>query len=107
LVSTEAGFTPIGEIAVGDEVLAYNEATGETDYHSVVAVWAEDHNLLVDLVIDDETIRTTPEHPFYTADGEWMAAGLLYIGDWIRQADGGYSQVAGYALVAVSQSMHP
>jgi len=70
------------------------------------AGWAEDHNLLVDLVIDGEAIRTTPEHPFYTADGEWVAAGLLHVGDWIRQADGGYSQVAGYALVVAPQSMH-
>jgi YD repeat-containing protein len=27
--------------------------------------------------VDGETIETTPEHPFYTADGEWVAAANL------------------------------
>lgn len=37
-VMRDAGAVPISQVAVGDRVLAYNEATGATDYYTVTAV---------------------------------------------------------------------
>lgn len=43
--------------------------------------------MIVTLTIDGETVETTPEHPFYTAKSEWVAAGNLQVGDELREAD--------------------
>jgi intein/homing endonuclease len=34
--------------------------------------------------IADETIVTTPNHPFKTGTGEWVPAGELQVGNTIR-----------------------
>ena len=39
----------------------------------------EDEEIL-NLIVDGELIVTTPDHPFYTDDGEWVAAGELAVG---------------------------
>ena len=44
----------IGSVAVGERVLAYDEATGETDYYAVTTAWSHADVVLV----------TTPEHLF-------------------------------------------
>jgi hypothetical protein len=88
LVSTTEGDKPIAEIEVGDIVLAYNEETGEIGEYPVTAVWSHDDDNLLTLTIDDEVIITTTDHPFYTTDGEWIAAGDLQIGTEVYSADG-------------------
>ncbi len=49
--------------------------------------------MLVYLTIDGETVVTTPEHPFYTAEGEWVPAADLQPGDEIRAAEWGSGTV--------------
>ncbi len=67
LVSTEQGLIPISDVAIGEYILAYNEATGETGYYTVEAVWAHLDHYVVHLTIDGDEIETTPEHPLEPA----------------------------------------
>ncbi len=46
-----------------------------------------DDNILY-LIVDEELIVTTTDHPFYTTNEEWVEAGDLEPGDRIVQADG-------------------
>jgi hypothetical protein len=75
-------------VEVGDRVLAYDEGARTTGYYTVINKLAHEDRQLVNLVIDDEEIETTPEHPFYTMEGGWVPAGSLWIGAHILQADG-------------------
>jgi hypothetical protein len=92
-VATADGDIPIADIEIGDEVLAYNEATGQTSSYEVTATHAHEDPLTVNLTIGGELLETTLEHPFYTADEEWVAAGDLEVGEDIRRADGSYGEV--------------
>jgi len=86
-VATEDGYVEIGDLEVGDKVLAYNEETGEVDEYEVTAVHVHVDEEILYLVIDGELIVTTPDHPFYR-DSEWIPAGDLELGDEILKADG-------------------
>lgn len=72
----------------------------------VTAVWAHADPLLVRLRLDEEIIETTPEHPFYTAEGEWVAASALQAGDRLRRADGSYGRVNAVEFVESLQMMY-
>lgn len=78
-VATDKGDVPIRDVAVGDRVLAWHEETGATGYYTVTAVWGHEDPITVQLVINGETIDTTPEHPFLTTNSEWGAAGELQV----------------------------
>ena len=84
LVMTEEGLVPISEVDVGEIVLAFNEATGEIGYYPVTATWAHLDPIIVELTIDGEVVWTTPEHPFYTADGNWEAVVELEVGEAVQ-----------------------
>lgn len=58
------------------------------------------------LTIDGEQIETTPEHPFYTSEGEWKPAATLQPGDKIRQADGSTGEVEFVRAVVKPQEMY-
>lgn len=55
-VTTDPGDVLIRDVAVGDRGLAWHEET-------------------VPMVSNGAMIDTTPEHPFLTANGDWMATG--------------------------------
>ncbi len=74
LVATPAGLVPIGSIQPGDQVTAYDEATGTTAAYPVSVVHINDDPVTGEVVIDGETITTTPEHPFYTLEEGWTSA---------------------------------
>ena len=124
-VLTAAGEVAISEIAVGDLVLAYNEATGETGYYTVTAVISHVDPSIVELTIDSdpsassgtETLETTAEHPFYVVagapwlqsgetQGRWVNAGELEVGDAVRQADGTTGMVQAVVVVERRQPMY-
>jgi hypothetical protein len=92
-VTTNKGETPISEIQVGDYVLAWNEETGEIDWHPVTAKLEHDDPVIIHLTIDGEEIVTTPEHPFYTEEDGWLPAGELLASMHIRKADGSYGTI--------------
>ncbi len=86
-VETANGPVPIEEIEVGTYVLGYDEETGEIGYYPVTHLISHLDFKVVYLTIDGEVIVTTAEHPFYTAEGEWVDAIDLRVGDEIRTAE--------------------
>lgn len=91
---------------MGDEVLAYNEYTGEVSSQAVTATLRHVDEVIVYLTIDGETIETTPEHPFYTSEGEWIPAGELTEGDRIQDVDGSFGTVDAVRQVERDQEMY-
>jgi RHS repeat-associated protein len=106
LVTTKEGMIEIEDVEVGDLVLAYDEETRTTGEFAVTALHEHVHEVLVYLVVDGEFIETTPEHPFYTADGEWVAAGDLRVGDRLTSADGAGGLVQSVRVVQQQQTMY-
>ncbi len=80
---------PIAEIEVGDEVLATDPETGETDGERVEALHVNVDSALVDLVVGSAdgraaTIHTTAEHPFWIPERQqWIDAGTVRPGDYL------------------------
>lgn len=105
-VATPEGERPIEEIRVGDEVLAYDEATGETTTSTVTAALVHEDPATVRLTIDGETVDTTPEHPFYVADAGWVAADELEAGDRVRTIDGEHGTVEAMAVEVAPRVMY-
>jgi len=89
-----------------DDTLASDEETGKLALYPIIAIWVHQDPLVVYLGIDGEVIETTPEHPFYTAEGEWVPAGELKAGDEGRKADGTFGVVRAVVLVAAPQAMY-
>jgi hypothetical protein len=56
--------------------------------------------------IDGELIETTAEHPFYTDEGEWIAAAALTVGEAVRTLSGEYGTVENVQLIAADQPMY-
>ncbi len=105
-VLTPGGLVPIQTLQSGDLVLAYDEATGATGVYTITGRAAHLDPAIVTLTIGDETIATTPEHPFYTAAGEWVPAGQLAVGDRLRRVDGGDGLITALRLVARPEVMY-
>ena len=105
-VATTAGRVAIGDLRLGDHVLAWDEASGTTGSYTVTAVLAHPDPTLIHLTLDDEHLETTPEHPFLTAERGWVAAGDLRVGERVRQVDGGFGRVQAVALEQRAQVMY-
>lgn len=105
VVATPDGLIPISQLAVGDEVLAYDEPMGENEYQTIEATWVHLDPLIVHLTIEGETIETTPNHPFYT-DAGWVEAGDLWVGAAIYTAAGNYGYVQTTELAPHPQPMY-
>ncbi|NWJ95890.1 MAG: hypothetical protein HXX20_08920 [Chloroflexi bacterium] len=105
-VATSNGEKPIGEVQVGEQVLAYNEASGTNGNYTVQAVLVNNDPAEVFLTIDGEKIETTPEHPWYTEDKGWVNAGELRIGEHIRKANGSSGEVQSLEFVRKPKVMY-
>jgi hypothetical protein len=105
LVSTDAGYVPIAGVITGTRVLAWDETGNTTGYYPVTNVWAHWDPVLVVLIIDGETITTTPEHPFYTLMRGWLPAGELWVGTGLQRADGGAGIVESTTRVTCTELM--
>ena len=106
LVSTADGLRPISGIAVGDLVLAWDEATRTTGLFTVTAVMAHRDPAQVHLTLGGEFIETTPEHPFFTQERGWVDAGDLWRGAHVRQADGSFDPIWSIAVETEPQVMY-
>lgn len=106
LVATEQGEKAIGTLAVGEKVLAYDEASGTTGNYAVQAVLINNDPVEVFVTIEGEKVETTPEHPWYTQDKGWVNAGELSIGELIRKANGSYGHVQALEFVRKPKAMY-
>ncbi len=57
-------------------------------------------------MIDGEIVETTPEHPFYTAEGEWVNAADLQVGDQIHSLEGEYGTVERVTVITQTETMY-
>lgn len=101
-VQTADGLKSIEQIAVGDRVLARDDATGETALRPVVALIAGGEREIWEVTVETidaqgrvqrEPIGTTDEHPWRTVGGAWLETKDLTPGTELVSADGDRSVV--------------
>ena len=91
LVLTDDGQIPIEDIEVGDYVYAIDPETGESGYKRVAQTFKRETDELVHVTYsEDDTITTTPTHPFYVAQKGWTEAIELRAGDILVTVNGEY-----------------
>ncbi|GGK26412.1 hypothetical protein GCM10010124_18810 [Pilimelia terevasa] len=89
----------IGEVQVGDEVLATDPESRQSSVEKVTSTFTNQDQALTDVtVVDgrgrDEVLRTTQNHPFWSETrGAWVDAGELRAGERLR-SDGEPVRVA-------------
>ncbi|WP_433273831.1 polymorphic toxin-type HINT domain-containing protein [Actinosynnema sp. CS-041913] len=85
---------PIGQVAVGDLVLATNPQTGRTEARPVTdTILGQGVKDLVTVTVATDAgpgaIVATDGHPFWVVgEGVWKEAGELRVGDLVRTSDG-------------------
>jgi len=94
-IKTIDGFKNIEDIEEGDLVFAQSEETGETGYKEVVTLFRNEATELTHVQIGDNTIITTPTHPFWVDGYGFKAAGELKAGDLVQTAEGELLTVTG------------
>ncbi len=78
LVQTEEGAEKIEQIDVGDEILGWDTETASFKKYAVTKLFKRVATGLVIFTVGCcDTIVVTPEHPIYTATGEWVEARFL------------------------------
>ena len=97
IVHTETGLRPIEDVQVGDLVWSEDVLTGELALHRVLQTIVTPQQPVLDVVIDDgqgneESVRVTFEHPFWTHRG-WVGARYLRPADGVMRRSGAWSHV--------------
>lgn len=88
LVKTEGGDAAIETIQAGDLVWACDPETGEVALQKVVQTFINETYELILVKIGDETIETTPEHPFYVLNCTEPRATETGLGiGWVKAKD--------------------
>ena len=105
-VATDQGEEPIGQLKLGDRVLAYDQSQNVTGYYTVTAILVNHDPAIEHLTIEGETLTTTPEHPFFTQEEGWVAAGVLQVGHHIKKANGDYGAVEAVKIEQRPQTMY-
>jgi DNA/RNA non-specific endonuclease/Pretoxin HINT domain/Domain of unknown function (DUF4280) len=89
-VCTRSGPRPIAELAVGDEVWAWDEATGQRAWKAVLEVVRTEAAEVAELDFGGAApLRLTPAHWLYAEPGGWTAAGDLSAGQRVRTGGAG------------------
>ncbi len=93
-------FKPIERIRIGDRVMSRDEFTGQTSIQRVVNVFRKHTDDLVRLRLSNgETIRATPEHPFYVFKRGFTPAKLLRAGTLLATLNGHPAKVVKNTLL--------
>jgi RHS repeat-associated protein len=80
-VLTADGLKNIEEIRAGDSVWAYDTGSSNVVLKSVLHTFVRERDSLVKLIINDDLIEVTPEHPFFVQGRGWVRAVDLREGD--------------------------
>lgn len=92
-IKTAEGDKNIEDIQAGDEVYACDVETGEVGLKKVKRTFIHEETIIVHVTIENTTIETTTEHPFYVEGYGFKYACDLQPGDEIRQLDGTTAEV--------------
>src|SRR5579884_24936 len=105
-VATSQGEEAIDTMKVGEKVWAYNPNTKKMELQSVLYVWINHDNDLVDLTLvattkdvhgkmtqHKEVLHTNEKHPFLTKEKGFIPVSQLKPGMHVRRADGSYEVV--------------
>ncbi|TWP26813.1 DUF4280 domain-containing protein [Apibacter muscae] len=92
LISTEKGHKVIQNITPGDLVWAKNELNNEVSLKKVLKTFIRETNKLIVLILEDDKIKTTEEHPFYTKKG-WKEANELSTEDYLLAQDNQWHRI--------------
>jgi len=79
-VLTKDGLVNIEDIKIGDSVWAYSDSTGAIGLQLVYNTTVKQTKQFVKLLIGNEIVWTTPEHPFWL-NSSWVEAKYLHTGD--------------------------
>ncbi len=79
---------PIEEIEVGDQVWAYDEETGESDWKPVVRLFRNETKEWYHIIVAGEEITCTGGHPFYVVGKGFVKAKDLNTTDKLLLASG-------------------
>ncbi len=90
-------FINIEDINIGDEVLSYNEKLRKVELSKVKKISKRITQEIFELIIGEEIIWVTREHPFYVKDKGWIKVGNLKKGENIITKDG-FKEVIGYKI---------
>ena len=96
-MSTPSGLTPIEELEVGDLVVSRSDETGETAAKPIVSITPAHERRIWTVTVSyqgedgrwrDERYETTDDHPWRTADNQWVVTGSLKAGQLLAREDG-------------------
>jgi hypothetical protein len=110
---------PIEQVELGDQVIATDPATGQTNPETVVAtIVGHGDKTLVDITIHTDdgdgdgsaAVTATDGHPFWVAnrgpDGRWIDAVDLQPGDLLLAPDGSHVRVLAIAAYGAVATVH-
>lgn len=100
-VSTPRGPIPIDQLAVGDEVLAYDPVACAPTVQRVLKVFEFHEPEIMTLAIGGDRVQCTPNHRFFT--GGWTAAKKLVVGEAILRRDGSWQTLGEITRAASPQ----
>jgi hypothetical protein len=104
LVHTKDGLKKIEDVKEGDEVLSYNEQTGQNEYQLVLHTFINSvaESLKIKVEGEQDEIGVSYGHPFYVKirnseesdeKGLWLNSEDLQVGDLVRLASGKWAKV--------------
>ncbi|MDR1387596.1 MAG: DNRLRE domain-containing protein [Propionibacteriaceae bacterium] len=79
---------PIESVSAGDEVVSWDESTGETVSSTVERTFVRSAATWTVGVSDGGMVETTAGHPFWVVDAGWVQAASLTVGDRLLEPDG-------------------
>jgi hypothetical protein len=105
MISTPDGEKPIETVRVGDEVLAFNETSGEIEPRKVVRLFKKKSPSTVHKInlSTHHQIYATSEHPFWTQRG-WVNAHNITVNDQLFMVRRCNSQSAGTPIVPIEEN---
>jgi hypothetical protein len=103
---------PIEDVETGDLVLATDPETGETVARTTVAAITTEYDkdfTVLTVATDDgpERLVATDTHPFWVPEADdWIDAGDLLPGQWLRTSSGTYVQISAITRYTQQQRTH-
>ncbi|MFC7728548.1 polymorphic toxin-type HINT domain-containing protein [Actinomadura keratinilytica] len=112
----DGSLKPIDQIKVGDKVLATDPVTGETGPRTVLTTFGDSGTKdMVRVTVDTDgergtktgTLQVTDNHPFWIpALNQWVDAGKLKPGMWLRTSAGTHVQITAVDTWTRHQQVH-